>query len=44
MLYGMIVPNNYSGWHLGGIIIATILGVGFWFGNIKRSFKIKTTV
>ena len=43
MLYGMIIPNNYSGWHLGGIIIVTILGVGFWFGNIKRSFKVKTT-
>jgi uncharacterized membrane protein len=44
MLFGMIIPNNYSGWHLGGIIIVTIVGVGFWFGNIKRSFKIKTTV
>ena len=44
MLYGMIVPNNYSGWHLTGIILATILGLGFWFGNIKRSFKVKTTV
>jgi uncharacterized membrane protein len=44
MLFGMIVPNNFSGWSHGGIIIATIVGLGFWFGNIKRSFKIKTTV
>jgi len=43
MLWGMIVPNNYSGWHLSGIILVTILGLGFWFGNIKRSFKVKTT-
>src|SRR3954471_2056523 len=44
MLFAMIVPNNYSGWTLGGIILVLILGVGFWFGMIKRSFKIKTTV
>jgi uncharacterized membrane protein len=44
MLFAMIVPNNYSGWTLGGIILVLILGLGFWFGMIKRSFKIKTTV
>jgi uncharacterized membrane protein len=44
MLYGMIVPNNYPGWSLLGLIIVLILGIGFWFGNIKRSFKVKTTV
>ena len=45
MLFGMIVPNNYPG-------LTTprhdprprSLGVGFWFGMIKRSFKIKPTV
>ena len=44
MLFGMIVPNNFSGWSLSGIVIVLIVGVGFWFGMIKRSFKIKPTV
>ena len=44
MLFGMIVPNNYSGWSHSGMALALILGVGFWFGMIKRSFKVKTTV
>jgi uncharacterized membrane protein len=44
MLFGMIVPNNYSGWSHSGMLLALILGVGFWFGMIKRSFKVKTTV
>ena len=44
MLFGMIVPNNYSGWSHAGMVLALILGVGFWFGLIKRSFKVKTTV
>ena len=40
----MIVPNNYPGWSPAGMLVALILGVGFWFGMIKRSFKIKTDV
>jgi uncharacterized membrane protein len=44
MLFAMIVPNNYSGWSHSGMALALILGVGFWFGMIKRSFKVKTTV
>ena len=44
MLFGMIVPNNYAGWPAAGMLLAIILGVGFWSGMIKRSFKIKTTV
>jgi uncharacterized membrane protein len=44
MLFAMIVPNNYSGWSHGGILLTLILGIGFWFGLIKRSFKVKTTV
>jgi uncharacterized membrane protein len=43
MLFGMIVPNNYSGWTHAGMGLALVIGVGFWFGLIKRSFKIKTT-
>jgi uncharacterized membrane protein len=44
MLFGMIVPNNYSGWAHAGMGLALIIGSGFWFGLIKRSFKIKTVV
>jgi uncharacterized membrane protein len=44
MLFGMIVPNNYSGWPAVGMLLALIIGIGFWSGLIKRSFKIKTTV
>jgi uncharacterized membrane protein len=44
MLFAMIVPNNYSGWSHSGMALALILGLGFWFGMIKRSFKVKTTV
>ncbi len=44
MLFAMIVPNNYSGWSHSGMALALIIGIGFWFGLIKRSFKVKTTV
>jgi uncharacterized membrane protein len=44
MLFGMVVPNNYPGWGHMGMGIAFVLGIGFWFGMVKRSFKIKTTV
>ena len=44
MLFAMIVPNNYSGWSHSGMAMALILGLGFWYGLIKRSFKVKTTV
>ena len=44
MLFGMIVPNNYAGWGHAGMALALIIGSGFWFGMIRRSFKIKTVV
>jgi uncharacterized membrane protein len=44
MLFGMIVPNNYAGWPAVGMLLAVVLGCGFWYGMIKRSFKIKPTV
>jgi len=44
MLFAMIVPNNYSGWSHAGILLILILGIGFWFGMIKRSFKVKPSV
>ena len=42
MLLGMIVPNNDPGRSPWFMLIATVLGIGFWFGMIKRSRKIKT--
>jgi uncharacterized membrane protein len=44
MLFGMIYPNNDPGRSPWLMVIVTLLGVGFWFGNVKRSFKIKTSV
>jgi uncharacterized membrane protein len=44
MLFGMIVPNNAAGLTPVAILAAIFLGVGFWFGTIKRSFKVKTEV
>jgi uncharacterized membrane protein len=44
MLFGMIVPNNDPGRSPLALILALIVGVGFWFGLVKRSFKIKPTV
>jgi uncharacterized membrane protein len=44
MLFGMIFPNNDPGASHVYMIGALVVGVGFWFGLIKRSFKIKTTV
>jgi hypothetical protein len=26
------------------LLVVTVLGIGFWSGMIKRSFKVKTTV
>ncbi len=26
------------------LVVTSLIGLGFWFGMIKRSFKVKTTV
>ena len=44
MLFGMIFPNNDPGRSPAAMIVALVLGIGFWFGLVKRSFKIKPTV
>jgi uncharacterized membrane protein len=44
MLFGMIVPNNDPGRSPLALILALVVGIGFWFGLVKRSFKIKPTV
>jgi uncharacterized membrane protein len=44
LLFAMIVPNNYAGWSHAGMGLVLLVGIGFWFGPIKRSFKVKTTL
>ena len=44
LLFGMIFPNNAPGAPLVLMLGALLLGVGFWFGPLKKSFKIKPTV
>jgi uncharacterized membrane protein len=44
MLYGMLGATHFGAMSFPVLLVVTILGLGFWFGMIKRSFKIKTTV
>jgi uncharacterized membrane protein len=43
MLFGMIAPTHFPTMTTPGLILTLVLGIGFWFGMIKRSFKIKPT-
>jgi uncharacterized membrane protein len=43
MLYGMVAATHFTVMSTPVLILVTILGIGFWFGMIKRSFKVKTT-
>jgi uncharacterized membrane protein len=44
MLFGMIAPTHFPSMSGPALILVLVLGLGFWFGMIKRSFKIKTSV
>jgi uncharacterized membrane protein len=44
MLFGMVAATHLGSMTLPVLLVVTILGLGFWFGMIKRSFKVKTTV
>jgi uncharacterized membrane protein len=44
MLFGMLGAQHLGAMSGPALVVVCILGVGFWFGMIKRSFKIKTTV
>jgi uncharacterized membrane protein len=44
MLYAMIAGPHFAVMDGPVLLVVTILGLGFWFGMIKRSFKVKTTV
>jgi uncharacterized membrane protein len=44
MLYGMLAATHFGTMSGPVLLVTTILGLGFWFGMIKRSFKVKTSV
>lgn len=44
MLFGMVGATHFSAMSTPVLLVVLVLGIGFWFGLIKRSFKIKTTV
>lgn len=44
VIFAMIVPNNDAGRSPLALVLAIILGVGFWMGPLKRSFKVKTEI
>jgi uncharacterized membrane protein len=43
LLFAMLAAPHFGAMSGPVLIVVTLLGVGFWFGMIKRSFKIKTT-
>ncbi len=44
LLFAMLAAPHFSMMSAPVLILVIVLGCGFWFGNIKRSFKVKTTV
>jgi uncharacterized membrane protein len=44
MLMGMVGATHFPTFSGPVVIVVSIIGVGFWFGMIKRSFKVKTTI
>src|SRR3954452_23313548 len=44
MLFGMVAATHLGSMTLPVLVAVIVVGCGFWFGMIKRSFKVKTTV
>jgi uncharacterized membrane protein len=44
MLFGMLGAQHLGAMSTPALVVTVILGLGFWYGMIKRSFKVKTTV
>ena len=44
MLFGMVGATHFGTMSLPVLLLVSVIGVGFWFGMIKRSFKVKTSV
>jgi uncharacterized membrane protein len=43
LLFAMLGAPHFSIMSGPVLLVVTVIGVGFWFGMIKRSFKVKTT-
>jgi hypothetical protein len=43
-LFAMLAAPHFSLMSGPVLGVVSLIGVGFWFGMIKRSFKVKTTV
>lgn len=41
LVFAMIVPNNFPGLSPYAMVLATVVGIGFWFGMNKRANKFK---
>jgi uncharacterized membrane protein len=44
LLFAMLGAPHFSIMSGPVLLVVIVIGVGFWFGMIKRSFKVKTTV
>jgi uncharacterized membrane protein len=44
MLFGMVATTHLGSMSAPVLVAVLIVGCGFWFGMIKRSFKVKTTI
>ena len=44
LLFGMLGAQHLGAMSTPALLAVVVLGVGFWFGMIKRSFKIKPVV
>jgi len=44
LLFAMLGAQHLGAMSTPALLAVIVLGVGFWFGMIKRSFKIKPTV
>jgi uncharacterized membrane protein len=44
LVFAMLAAPHFSMMSAPVLVLVIVLGCGFWFGSIKRSFKVKTTV
>jgi uncharacterized membrane protein len=44
LLFAMLAAPHFSIMNGPVLVVVSLIGIGFWFGMIKRSFKVKTTV
>jgi uncharacterized membrane protein len=44
LLFAMLAAPHFSIMSGPVLVVVSLIGIGFWFGMIKRSFKVKTTV